>query len=160
MARVRCQIENDKLSCNISFCLASLARFPRQERRVRSGERAKYESRTSYNQEPGSRRRLCRCTMSRWKKICVHPIGQCFTLVDRKKAFESRNFLVLRPVLLKFNISAQLIENFLNGYGSCNSAEDKLSISLESHNFLETRNFLVFLPAELTICLNCQFLWR
>ena len=71
-----------------------------------------------------------------------------------KKPFESRNFLVLCSVLLKFNISAQLIEGFPNVYGSWNSAEEKLSIPLEAHDFLETRNFLVFLPAEPTRCLD------
>ena len=66
--------------------------------------------------------------------------------------YESRNFLVLCPVLLKFNISAQLIETFPEAYGSCSSAEGKLSIPREAHDFLKTRNLLVFLPAQPTRC--------
>ena len=71
-----------------------------------------------------------------------------------KKAFESRNFLVFCPLLLKFNFSAQLMETFPEAYGSCGSAEGKLSIPREAHDFLKTRNFLVFLPAEPTRCLD------
>ena len=50
--------------------------------RVRSSERAMYESRTSYNQEPDLSR------------------SPCLKTVDRK-SFDRCKFSVLRPVLLK-----------------------------------------------------------
>ena len=63
--------------------------------RVRSGEHAKYQSRTSYYQEPGSWGRLCRWTMSRLIKFLRSLYRPMLYAHRSKKVFKSNNFFSL-----------------------------------------------------------------
>ena len=68
-------------------------------------------------------------------------------LKDRHgKMFECRNFLDLRPVLLKNAYFRSVIDSFPTEYGSWSCAKEKLSIPLEAHDKRSVgRNFSNFL---------------
>ena len=64
----------------------------------------------------------------------VDPCRSPFSKTVDRKSFERRNFLVLRPVLLKMHISTQLIKSYRREYGSWSCTKEKLSIPLEAHD--------------------------
>ena len=82
-----------------------------------------------------------------WSKLVDPSRSPCLKIVNWKR-FERRNFLVLRPVLLKIHISTKLIQSYPREYGWWSCGKEKLSIPLEAHHKAQSSDIFLSFQAK------------